>query len=645
MIEEQRLIQEIENLSAAISQQIKVNSNDPLELTLNRNYHQLTRDLSELKKRLNPDGKYQCAFVGEIGTGKSTAINHLFGLVDEKGEVLKTGSGGTTLCQVEITFAERKTSIGIEPMDLSEAEKLAREFFEKFIEEEQDNQKSFPVELARFIRNFTGYTINQKIIKKNDIEKTDLLLKNLEAYQGSPTDWLEVKVNELKDKICEKPNQKLVKSFQDKKEENEFLKNHFKKINDGSHTDFSLPAKISIELDSSLFSEETDLDFIKYFSRIIDTKGLDSASSSNTDGLIKDDQTLTIFNSTFNNAPAPEIRSLAQSFLNERSRNYHYGFCIMVLPQNNEPRKENDADNDWDIGVSNRKENVFESITANPDGSKFSFIKDNILFYDSKRNIEQENDQYDDDTGFESSKHYHRSVKKDIIQVFKTRLQCIERDFQLIKKKFGGLKNNLSTYRDHLSSLGKQLLNIAISVESESFAEDFISRLLGRYPHWKTRLAIAKRDGQYPFRGIYIDGDLQRFTKDFLRRQSKNTYSTLNQFVGKSLESQIEDETNRKMLNEYLDGVMQKFYDDFLDEVAEELRQAYIEERDATDFWSAFKVKPFGAAYFHKNMEDKLAILESQSDQSINDCFSTSSHQHWEGKVLYRLAALLGHEV
>ncbi|HBD4968271.1 TPA: hypothetical protein KKK70_004568, partial [Escherichia coli] len=59
------------------------------------------------------------AFIGNIGTGKTTAICHLLGLLDGEEPILSTGSGRTTLCEVEIASSSQ---LEIEVTPHSEAE-------------------------------------------------------------------------------------------------------------------------------------------------------------------------------------------------------------------------------------------------------------------------------------------------------------------------------------------------------------------------------------------------------------------------------------------------------------------------------------------------------------------------------------------
>jgi hypothetical protein len=79
--------------------------------------------------------KFDLVFIGKVGTGKTTAICSLFGLLGnfERGKaprtqirtepLLSTGSGRSTICEVEIVRATQ-TAIEVEPLDGQEMHAL-----------------------------------------------------------------------------------------------------------------------------------------------------------------------------------------------------------------------------------------------------------------------------------------------------------------------------------------------------------------------------------------------------------------------------------------------------------------------------------------------------------------------------------------
>jgi hypothetical protein len=130
----------------------------------------ISRRLEKIEKILKGQ-RYDLAFIGQVGMGKTTAICHLFGLIQEiektvgtKGksvikyqELLATGSGKTTICEVVIRPA-LQTSIEIDPYEYDEIYQLIDDFglwvWQKAHPEESKKKVEVPPnELLRAIRN------------------------------------------------------------------------------------------------------------------------------------------------------------------------------------------------------------------------------------------------------------------------------------------------------------------------------------------------------------------------------------------------------------------------------------------------------------------------------------------------------------
>jgi flagellar biosynthesis GTPase FlhF len=127
MVEIQKNNEIIESLINSLNSEIekigKLNS-IPSHI-IRKNLHLKIERLKKIQKVFQIE-KYNIVFIGTIGAGKTTAICHLFNLigefqVTEKGknfdktfELLSTGSGRTTICEVIIKAGE-KTYIEIDP--------------------------------------------------------------------------------------------------------------------------------------------------------------------------------------------------------------------------------------------------------------------------------------------------------------------------------------------------------------------------------------------------------------------------------------------------------------------------------------------------------------------------------------------------
>lgn len=108
--------------------------------------------------------KYNLVFIGQVGVGKTTTICHLLNLTHQverrnrkiTEELLSTGSGKTTICEV-IIKSNPTTSIEIQPYSIEEIKQFLEEFchfiWHKAYPEENTVIDVPPAELVRAIRN------------------------------------------------------------------------------------------------------------------------------------------------------------------------------------------------------------------------------------------------------------------------------------------------------------------------------------------------------------------------------------------------------------------------------------------------------------------------------------------------------------
>lgn len=114
----------IQNLRDNILEELDKNEVDEFDKD---SYEMMLEKLSELEKLLSVK-EFNLVFIGQKGVGKTTAISNLFNLLIDRNvtgkgrsrkvieEILETGAGGTTVCDVEINQSPTETSqILIEP--------------------------------------------------------------------------------------------------------------------------------------------------------------------------------------------------------------------------------------------------------------------------------------------------------------------------------------------------------------------------------------------------------------------------------------------------------------------------------------------------------------------------------------------------
>ena len=162
-IEVKNSINELKNDIQSVVESINDDQNNVFEHIRKNSLLSKIKRLNKIDSVLDIE-KYKIVFVGTIGAGKTTAICHLFNLVDEVSKTIKsnkktknievitplfsTGSGRTTISEV-IIQPDDNVAIKIEPYSKEKLEQLINEFCESFYSENsEDDLISIEIERA-----------------------------------------------------------------------------------------------------------------------------------------------------------------------------------------------------------------------------------------------------------------------------------------------------------------------------------------------------------------------------------------------------------------------------------------------------------------------------------------------------------------
>ena len=284
-IEIQKKCDEILNVISAIH-----NDENKHEL-VKRAAESLMERVKKIKKVCDVE-KYNICFIGDAGIGKSTAISHLLGLVDDEQlkedgcieniPLLKTASGRTTLCSTEILVGDANgIELEIEPLDEEEFNKIVEEFCSDILQDGKSKEKiDTSKEVKRAITNMAGL----KISKNWD--------ENCEEYKSYIKEVIGEEVNDEKrdkqlfDAVLKKIDYRNRKNFNFKIEDQEAkkqLKKLLAEINYGKCVDVPYPNKIIIKVNRN------DFNLPIYMSSILDTRGLDGEVARDDISKIIDD--------------------------------------------------------------------------------------------------------------------------------------------------------------------------------------------------------------------------------------------------------------------------------------------------------------------------------------------------------------------
>ena len=256
---------------------------------------------------------HKIAYIGDIGVGKTTALCRQAGLATEsepasslKGMMLDTGGGRTTLCEVCV---QQGKGFAIEVEALSDEEvyrlvaELCRSINGKEVEDGSARQKTDyrpPEEIERALRNMAGLTRTTR--KKGEPAPVDPIAKI-----GAETSTLEEFEAEIATRLTLWRRTRRTIEFEgsDDAAGRRWLKETFTAINNGRHTDFSLPGRITITVPFSLVSGTP------FSISLIDTRGVEvSAIRPDLVNYLKSPRVLTVLCSSWGSAPDVSLQGL-----------------------------------------------------------------------------------------------------------------------------------------------------------------------------------------------------------------------------------------------------------------------------------------------------------------------------------------------
>jgi hypothetical protein len=334
--------------------------------------------------------KFDLVFIGKVGTGKTTAICSLFGLIGdfERGKpprmktepLLATGSGRSTICEVEIE-RDAQTAIEVESLTPDEMRALFEDFrdlvFARLNPEKYERPTDgLPAEVERAIRNVVLLTEIERDGKRID----PALERAREAGDGAA--FLDMLVA-----AADLPSRVQTRVSFESGNEHEWLLETFKELNVAKKRGFSIPKRIRILLGPS-FSAEAGSPWLR---RVLDTKGLDEILiRTDIDRYIEREDALCLFTSGFSGAPDGEVLNYVERHLLDRTSGFDRRCVLLVLPRHGEPAEVLGAD-----GGPVGDEQTGEAIKASQALAAFQhkglpFGRENIVFYDARRGLSRD---------------------------------------------------------------------------------------------------------------------------------------------------------------------------------------------------------------------------------------------------------------
>lgn len=285
--------------------------------------------------------EHQVAFIGAIGVGKSTAICLFSDLTVRRDDgklqpVLADGAGGTTLCEVHL-MSGPQFGISIEPRSADEIREDVRDFADHLLrgsstgEEEGtrsgESQGTY-IEVARAIRNMADLaskTSRDAAGKRVVFDPAKELAEKLPSSRELTAEILS-RMN-----LHTRDRRQLWYEPASGKSPQAWLRDEFRRINDGKNPDFTLPRRIDVTVKKPLLK----VDGLSV--RLIDTKGIHAtAAREDLEVHLKDPHTLAVLCSAFNEAPGGFSLQLLSRAQDSGVRGLEVNSSVLVLAQHDQ---------------------------------------------------------------------------------------------------------------------------------------------------------------------------------------------------------------------------------------------------------------------------------------------------------------------
>ncbi|MBL8485837.1 MAG: helix-turn-helix domain-containing protein, partial [Rhodocyclaceae bacterium] len=280
--------------------------------------------------------EHQVAFIGSIGVGKSTAIGFMTDLTVRKDDgrlapVLADGAGGTTLCEVHLLTGPQY-GISIEPCSADDIREDVRDFAEHILKgaagtDDEDTRSGEPratyKEVERAIRNMSGLMFKSSRDEAGRRQTFDPA-KELALRHPSVRDFTVEVLARMN--LHTRDRRQIWYEPSSGKGPHDWLRDEFRRINDGKHPEFTLPKRIEVIVKKPLL--RTDGLSV----RLIDTKGIHAtAAREDLEVHLKDPHTLAVLCSNFNDAPGNPAQQLLSRAIESGVRGLEVNSSVLVL--------------------------------------------------------------------------------------------------------------------------------------------------------------------------------------------------------------------------------------------------------------------------------------------------------------------------
>lgn len=588
--------------------------------------------------------KYKLVFIGNFGSGKTTAINYLFDLFyetsDDTKELLYTSGGRTTLCPVSIKPSPNdKSFFEVKFISPEELEKSVEDFC-VLIQNRVDGDKAekdssmssvdVPKEREIAIRNMAK--LKNKTSAKTEDDAVVLYKEannDFSTFKKKVLEKINVTVGQEKivdDFVLEKSLNEETEILQEKK----WIEKTYFKINTASKEGFSIPETFTIYISEKIYSQNK---YFNQFEEIVDTRGIaKSALRKDLEKYIIQPNAICLFSTRFSQAPEKEIIEILNSY-KDHDILFTERFFILALSRDNAHKAvkkdifSGETAKTWEEGTELKRIEISENLN----NENINFPENNILFYDAKRSFDSEKEKIEWNKPIKA-----KNFENDKYEVFKQIFRIIEkrRELSTELKELNANVEKISEGIDpkvekHLIKTIKQLLNYQ-SLDKVVDFNIIYRRVYGKLHHM-TMHAIHRRNGNFDPNAYDM---AEYIIREMVKQLTNNYLNSINTKIERlKSEDAILEVVVEKLLNEISNNHID-FYMNIASDYKSEIQSNYF----TSYFWDNL-VEEFGKGYGYKNrvldeIEDKLISLNSEIRNKIK--------LEWKRQVFVPILEFLG---
>jgi hypothetical protein len=553
-------------------------------------------------------------------------------------ELLSTGSGKTTICEVVIRAAG-STNIEIEPYDKKELQQIIEEFSlwiwqKQYPQIVKEKVEIPPDELLRAIRNIVKLpesVVNGKIV--------DQALEF--AARFSSDQYQKFKMQMIDRGQLDNRTEAKIHPLVNCEDHKLWVSTTFQSLNVANLANFSIPKRIYINLDSEL------LDFSNHprLGSIIDTRGLDLLTKDRRDlasYIRENDNSICIFTEKFASAPG-NVMPIISKYLTTASVDIDTKCAVIVMHRKGEPEKVVDASgqavDDMVEGIALRKANI-ENVFS---GEAVNLSTNNIIFYDALSSYLDDCtlNPYCDLSDIKAEKEY---ILTKIEEIIVDREQKLQQEIVVLSEQVANIAAaiHLTPIEDSIIvSIKQKIHNLSeLNIDDCNFADSYIKMLPD---HASVLRATNNRYGQYDLRDIDIYFNGRSLTEGLVRwhtRQFKAEILQEVEYVG----SEIEIDSSLHPILNRLRHQIDENYEVLVINLGEKIETLLANQILAPQDYngSVFWQKVIGRWGQGSGYKSDVLSVYNQQVASIDTNFASEIKTAWREQIIQPILIFLG---